>query len=70
VIVFGDKLGLTTGEQRVFSRILLGHTYKEIARDLGCTVKNVEFHVSNILRRAQAPSMKRLIAEISHNALL
>ena len=59
------KLGLTSGEERIFSRILLGEPYKEIARSLGCTVKNVEFHVSNILRRAHAPSMKKLMAEMA-----
>ena len=63
------KLGLTSGEERVFSRILLGEPYKEIARGLGCTVKNVEFHVSNILRRAHAPSMKKLIAEMAQHTL-
>jgi len=69
VIDLGLKLGLTNGEKRVFSRILLGDTYREIAASLGCTVKNVEFHVSNILRRAHAPSMKKLVAEMRGDAL-
>ena len=64
------RLGLTTAEQRVFSRILLGETYKEVAEKLGCSVKNVEFHVSNILKRAHAPSMKKLVAEMARYALL
>ena len=67
---FGLKLGLTSGEQRVFSRILLGETHKEIAQSLGCTVKNVEFHVSNILRRAHAPSMKKLLADMAQHVLV
>jgi len=65
VIDLGVRLGLTSGEQRVFSRILLGESYKEVAASLGCSVKNVEFHVSNILRRTHAPSMKKLLAAIS-----
>ncbi|HEX6277741.1 MAG TPA: LuxR C-terminal-related transcriptional regulator [Polyangiaceae bacterium] len=69
MIALGLKLGLTNGEQRVFSRILLGETYREIAANLGCTVKNVEFHVSNILRRAHARSMKKLVAEMRGDAL-
>jgi DNA-binding NarL/FixJ family response regulator len=69
VINLGPKLGLTSGEQRVFSRILLGETYKEVAASLGCSVKNVEFHVSNILRRAHAPSMKKLVAEMNGHAV-
>ena len=69
MIDLGLKLGLTKGEKRVFSRILLGDTYREIAASLGCTVKNVEFHVSNILRRAHAPSMKKLVAEMRGDAL-
>ena len=68
MIDLGAKLGLTSGEQRVFTRILLGETYKEIAAALGCTVKNVEFHASNILRRAHARSMKKLVAEMTHHA--
>ena len=63
------RLGLTLGEQRVFSRILLGETNKEVAQSLGCTVKNVEFHVSNILKRAHASSMKKLLAEMAQHAL-
>ena len=63
------KLGLTAGEQRVFSRILRGDTYKEVADQLGCTVKNVEFHVSNILKRAHAPSMKKLLAEMAQHTV-
>lgn len=64
------KLGLTAGEQRVFSRILLGETYKEVAEKLGCSVKNVEFHVSNILKRAHAPSMKKLVAEMAQQTMI
>ena len=59
------KLGLTSREELVFSRILLGETNKEIAQNLGCSVKNVEYHVSNILKRALAPSMKKLLADMA-----
>ena len=58
------RLGLTSSEQRVFARLLLGESNKEVARNLGCSVKNVEYHVSNILRRAQAPTMKKLLADL------
>jgi DNA-binding NarL/FixJ family response regulator len=58
------RIGLTGSEQRVFARLLRGESNKEVAQNLGCTVKNVEYHVSNILRRAQAPTMKKLLAEL------
>jgi len=58
------RLGLTSSEQRVFARLLLGESNREVARNLGCTVKNVEYHVSNILRRTQSPTMKKLLAEL------
>jgi DNA-binding NarL/FixJ family response regulator len=58
------RLGLTGSEQRVFARLLLGESNKEVARNLGCTVKTVEYHVSNILRRAQAPTIKKLLADL------
>ena len=42
---------LTPRQRSVVERIVLGHTNEEIARDLGISIKTVEKHVSEILRR-------------------
>ncbi len=44
--------GLTPREQQVFKHLLTRASYEEIAHELECSVKNVEFHASNILRKA------------------
>jgi len=53
---------LTESERRVLERILLGESNKEIAQHLSCSVKNVEYHVTNILRRTGHSSRLRLLA--------
>jgi len=64
----GTKLELTQCEERVFAWLLRGETNKEIAQRLGCTSKNIEFHVSNILRKAGQPSRVRLLAAVAEFA--
>lgn len=56
--------GLTLRERGVLDRILLGETNKEIAASLGCSVKTVEFHVTNILKKTQAESRLQLAVEM------
>lgn len=58
---FGDAR-LTSSEARVLASLLRGNANKDIAQELGCTVKNIEFHVSNILRKTGQPSRAKLIA--------
>ena len=56
---------LTPYEERVLARILLGESNREIAERLGCTVKNVEYHVTNILKRTGVPTRLKLIARMT-----
>jgi DNA-binding CsgD family transcriptional regulator len=46
----------------VLDRLLLGESNKEIAKKLDCSVKNVEYHVTNILRRTGMQTRLRLVA--------
>ncbi|MFZ5897082.1 MAG: helix-turn-helix domain-containing protein [Myxococcota bacterium] len=55
---------LTARERGVLERVLLGETNKEIAAALGCSVKTVEFHVSNILKKVGVESRLQLIVEV------
>ncbi|HYH42958.1 MAG TPA: LuxR C-terminal-related transcriptional regulator [Burkholderiales bacterium] len=55
---------LTTCEERVLDHVLRGETNREIAERLGCSVKNIEYHVSNILRKAGQPSRTKLLAAV------
>ena len=60
------KTHLTKGEQRVLD-VLLAHpldSNKALALALGCTVKNVEFHMSNILRKTKTASRMELIVKM------
>ncbi len=43
---------LTRRERQVLERVVAGRSSKEIARDLGISIKTVELHRSNLLRKA------------------
>jgi DNA-binding CsgD family transcriptional regulator len=60
-----ERPELTHYEERVLARILLGESNKEIAKRLGCSVKNVEYHVTQILRRTGVSSRLKLVATMS-----
>jgi DNA-binding NarL/FixJ family response regulator len=51
---------LTTREQEVLRLLARGYTYKEIARRLEISIKTVETHASNILRKLQLSSRHEL----------
>jgi DNA-binding NarL/FixJ family response regulator len=59
---------LTDPEKRVLDLVLLGEGNKEIARRLCCTVKNVEYHVTNILKRTGMPTRLKLIARMANTS--
>lgn len=54
---------LTKRELSVLERVLRGESNKEIANGLTCSVKTVEFHVSNILRKLGVSTRMRLAAQ-------
>jgi DNA-binding NarL/FixJ family response regulator len=56
---------LTKRERTVLGELCRGLSNKEIALEIGCSVKTVEFHVSNILRKTGTPSRARLVATFS-----
>jgi DNA-binding NarL/FixJ family response regulator len=51
---------LTAREREVLRHIARGYTYKEIARELGISVKTVETHVSSVLRKLQLSNRHEL----------
>jgi DNA-binding CsgD family transcriptional regulator len=53
---------LTPREQEVLGLLSEGRANKEIADALGCSVRTVEFHISNLLRKVGASSRLELIA--------
>jgi DNA-binding CsgD family transcriptional regulator len=53
---------LTAREQEVLGLLREGLANKEIADTLGCAVRTVEFHVSNLLRKVGASSRLELVA--------
>jgi DNA-binding CsgD family transcriptional regulator len=56
------EVELTPREQQVLGLLGEGRANKEIADALGCSVRTVEFHISNLLRKVGASSRLELIA--------
>ena len=61
---------LTPREREVLRLIARGYAYKEVARDLGISVKTVETHVSSVLRKLQLSSRHQLARWASDRRLL
>jgi len=61
---------LTPREREVLRLIARGYAYKEIARDLGISVKTVESHVSSVLRKLQLSSRHQLARWASDRRLI
>lgn len=57
---------LTQKEEQVLAWLLRGSSNKDIATSLHCSVKTVEFHVSNLLRKHQAESRLQLVIKLTH----
>ncbi len=55
---------LTRAETRVFKRLGRGITNRAIARELDCSIRTVELHVSSILKKAQVKSRAELIVKL------
>lgn len=54
--------GLTAREQEVLGLLREGRANKDIAETLGCSVRTVEFHISNLLRKVGVSSRLELVA--------
>lgn len=58
-----DKMfdSLTKRERQIMELLVEGSANKEIARELNITVKTVEYHRSNIMKKTQAASLPDLV---------
>jgi len=65
-----DLLGkLTTREQQVLERIVAGRLNKQIADDLGISIKTVEAHRANIMEKLNVNTVADLLRlALSRNA--
>ena len=61
---------LSQREREVMRLIARGYAYKEVARDLGISVKTVETHVSSVLRKLQLSSRHQLARWATDRRLL
>lgn len=59
-----ERCGLTARQVQVLEHIAQGLSNKEIAATLGCAVRTVELHVSELLRRTETESRTGLIARL------
>ena len=59
--------GLTEQERRVAAAVSAGRTNKATARELGVSVKTIEFHLGNVFRKLEVSSRGEL-AHLLHEA--
>jgi len=65
-----DLNRLTEREREVMRLIARGYAYKEVASTLFISIKTVETHVSNVLRKLQLSSRHELTRWASERRLL
>ena len=61
---WADRLALSRRQREVFALLLQGRPNKDIAATLGCSERNVEFHVGRILRAARVSSRSELLVKV------
>jgi DNA-binding NarL/FixJ family response regulator len=61
---------LTPREQQVMQHLARGYAYKEIAHELGISLKTVESHASAVLRKLQLSSRHHLTRWAAQHKLL
>jgi len=59
---------VTPREREVLELLARGRANKEIASSLSCSVRTVEFHISNLLRKVGASSRLELVTHAQHGA--
>jgi DNA-binding CsgD family transcriptional regulator len=64
----GGSDDVTAREQEVLNLLSAGLANKEIADSLGCSVRTVEFHISNLLRKVGVTSRLELVARGRHSS--
>jgi DNA-binding CsgD family transcriptional regulator len=63
------RVRLTPAEHRVLERVMLGETNKEIAIQLECSPRTVEFHLASIFRKAKVNGRGRLMSVVASGRL-
>jgi DNA-binding NarL/FixJ family response regulator len=61
---------LTNREREVLRLLARGYAYKEIARELYISIKTVETHVSNVLRKLQVSNRYELSRWAAHHRII
>jgi DNA-binding CsgD family transcriptional regulator len=61
---WANKLRLSPRQRDVFARLVQGRANKEIAAQLKCSERNVEFHVGRIFRAASVASRAELLVKV------
>ncbi len=68
VDLWATKLGLSPRQRDVFTRLLQGRANKEIAAQLECSERNVEFHLGKIFKAAGVTSRAELLVKVLGSA--
>lgn len=62
--------GLTPSERLVLTHLCAGASNKEIAHALDCSVKTIEFHMSNLFRKSGVTSRTQLVSHALGRGLI
>ena len=60
---------LTSRQREVLDLVVAGHLTKEIARDLGVSMRTVEVHRSNVMKKMGAESLAELVSIVTRHGL-
>jgi RNA polymerase sigma factor (sigma-70 family) len=61
---------LSPREQEVMRSLARGYAYKEIAREMGISIRTVESHTSSVLRKLQLSNRHELTHWAAHRRLV
>ena len=61
---WAERLALSPRQREVFTLLVEGRANKDIASTLGCSERNIEFHVGRILRAARVSSRTELLVKV------
>ena len=64
-----DISDMTPREREVLRLLVSGHTNKEVSRELGISVKTVEYHRANVMRKTDSTSLSDLVRKTAQVTL-
>jgi DNA-binding NarL/FixJ family response regulator len=64
------RLDITPRQREILKMVAMGHTNREIGESLSISVRTVEVHRFNLMRRLQVRNVAQLLRQALHQRLL